>query len=92
MFKKISLIILFILVLLTVIYLFFWKDEPGQNQSPSTNEEAQNTDEGENSEETYTIDEIFSKAKDGMIIDTPFVAGQTEKNEVIEAFGEPEIT
>jgi beta-N-acetylhexosaminidase len=89
MFKKISLIILFILVLLTVIYLIFWKDEPGQNQSPSTNEEAQNTDEGENSEETYTIDEIFSKAKDGMIIDTPFVAGQTEKNEVIEAFGEP---
>ena len=55
MFKKISLIILFILVLLTVIYLIFWKDEPGQNQSPSTNEEAQNTDEGENSEETYTI-------------------------------------
>jgi len=85
------LMILLIVFLGALFFLFFIeRDSDQMNQPPTSSEDPPESGENEDIDGVPTIDKIFSLAKKGMVIGSPFVAGLTEYDEVTKQYGEPE--
>jgi beta-N-acetylhexosaminidase len=84
MLKKFGYLFIVLLVAVAVIYFFGEGDEP-KHQEEETSQKK------EVSPETI-VDTVFSESKKGKIPYVPFIAGQTEIEEVTKKWGEAEQT
>jgi beta-N-acetylhexosaminidase len=95
MLKKFGYLLIVILIAMAVIQFFGEKDGEGyqeEDRSDQVHSSEEEPSENQNVSPETLVDGIFSESKKGKIPYTPFIAGQTEMQEITKKWSEAEQT
>lgn len=89
MFKKLAIIFIILLAFVAVFYMFM--NGKGQEPADGTQDDTEppKIDERDDIDAVSLINQIFLQSEKGMLLDLPFIAGETTTEEVIQEIGQP---